>query len=284
MISDRFAAENSQARISCNFSRKTGSRPAHSLVSFVPHLATPMTDFPSRILRWFSLVLLFFPALGVCQDTLTAAKISFYGYQINQPRWRSSDFPKTITLPGGGMAKDADEFYASLGWLIPAFESDADLPPFVSGVDIHSPETLIHKSPSYAGDIDDPLESPGKNVASIPPDLKAIAYQNPGTGKEALLYHLKLQGTVPPSFLVGIAFGNLSHPLETPYGASSYRAAINDGPTTAQLPAIGNDGIIDWIFFRVDGAQAGDVVNLFGTGGANGMASLALITFDPVPQ
>jgi len=33
----------------------------------------------------------------------------------------------------------------------------------------------------------------------------------------------------------------------------------------------------------VDGAQAGDVVNLFGTGGANGMASLAIITFDPVP-
>lgn len=235
------------------------------------------------MLRVFILAVFISPALGICQDAPAAAKISFYGYNINQPRWRSTDFPKTITLAGGGTAKVAGGAYGSLGWIAPAFESPGDLPPFVSGEQRHPPETLIFKSATYSGDIDDPLDPPGENVASIPADLKAIAYQNPGKAKEALLYDLKLQGTVPPSFLVGIAFGNLAHPQETPFGAASYRAAINDGPTTAQLPAIANDGVIDWIFFRVDGAKAGDVVNIFGAGGPNGMASLALIAFDPVP-
>lgn len=246
------------------------------------------TPFPVAALRTGTFLpicaaLLLFSTQGFCQKDPSSATISFFGHQINQPRWRSTDVAKRITLAQGGTAKDADGSYGSLGWIFPVLVSDGELPPFVSP-DYQPQETLIFKSATYAGDIDDPTELSAENVASVPPNFKAIAYQNPGSGKEALLYHLKLQGTVPPSFLVGLAFGNLSHPLETPYGAASYRAAINDGPTTAQLPAIGNDGLIDWIFLRVDGAEAGDVVDIFGTGGPNGMASLALITFDPVPQ
>ncbi len=295
MISSNFSSENSQpeyivlvSSVPRDFqwihvNRMVSRRGAEA--QRIKTLITPMLDsrLTPRILCFYILAFLFFATLGFCRDAPTATKISFHGYHINQPRWRSTEFPKVITLAGGGIANDADGIYGSLGWIFPAFESTGDMPSFISPTDLPHIETRTFKSSSYAGDIDDPLEPPNANVVNIPQDLKAIAYQNPGEGKEALLYHLKLQETVPPSFLVGIAFGNLAHPSETPFGTASFRAAINDGPTTAQLPAIANDGLIDWIFFRVDSAQSGDIVNIYGTGGPNGMTNLAIIAFDPVP-
>ena len=217
------------------------------------------------------------------QSVLAEGTVSFYGYQINQPRWRSTDFPKSITLSTGGVVTDADGFYGSLGWILPSLESNADLPSFVATDEaIQTDEAQLYRSPSYAKDIDNPATKPDKAVPSLGADDQAILYLTPGVGKEGQLCQIKLTGTIPPSFLVGIAFGNLAHPEEDTYGSASFRVAINDSPGTPQLPAITNDALLDWIFLRVENAVPGDVIRIYGTGGPAGQTNLALIAFDPV--
>jgi hypothetical protein len=220
---------------------------------------------------------------AISRSAFAEGTVSFYGYEINQPRWRSTNVPKSITLAAGGTATDTDGFFGSLGWALAAIENEADLPTFVAPQDIKDPETQTFQSPTYSNDLDDPMLAPSPEVDRILPAFKAIAYQEPGPGKEATLYSIPLTGPIPPAFLVGIAFGNLAHPQEDAYATASFRASINDGPGTKQIPASGNDGLVDWIFFRVENAVAGDTLHIHGTGGPKGMASIALITFDPAP-
>lgn len=216
-------------------------------------------------------------------DARAEGNISFYGYEINQPRWRSTKVAKTITLDAGGTRTDPDGHYGTLGWLLPAIPDQAALPDFATLNDIRSDGTQTFTSPTYSDNLDDPTAAPAPEVDLIPSNFKTIAYQNPGPGNEATLVSIPLTGTIPPDFLVGIAFGNLAHPDEDAYSTASFRASINNGPTTKQIPASGNDGLIDWIFFRVQNAVEGDTLQLHGTGGPKGMASIAIITFDPVP-
>ena len=65
-----------------------------------------------------------------------------------------------------------------------------------------------------------------------------------------------------------------------------FRAGLNGGAGTAQIPAIGNNKLIDWIFFKVDNAVAGDTINIYGTSGpvANGGVNLAAVSFDTIPE
>lgn len=236
---------------------------------------------PRIRLSLFLVTLLAFPALS--HSARAEGTVSFYGFEINQPRWRSTKVPKTITLAAGGTATDQDGFLGSLGWALPGLPAEAELPEFVMLQDLKNPATQNFRSPTYSDDLDDPVVTPAPEVDRIPANFKTIAYQNPGEGAEATLFSIPLTGTIPPAFLVGIAFGNLAHPQEDAYATASFRASINDGPGTKQIPAIGNDGLVDWIFFRVENAAVGDTLHIHGTGGPNGMASIALITFDPLP-
>jgi hypothetical protein len=125
----------------------------------------------------------------------------------------------------------------------------------------------------------------GADVANLSAAYWAIAYQFPSAGNEANLYNFTLTGpTIPTSFLIGVAFGNLDTPAEDIYGTASFRAGLNGGAGTGQIPAIGNNKLIDWIFFKVENAVDGDIINIYGTGGAGGMASVAAISFDTIPE
>ncbi len=236
---------------------------------------------PGIRLSLLLVALLAFPALS--HFAHSEGTVSFYGFEINQPRWRSTKVPKTITLAAGGTATVKDGFFGALGWTLPGLAAEAELPEFVMLQDLNDPATQTFRSPTYSDDLDDPVVTPAPEVDRIPANFKNIAYQYPGQAAEATLLSIPLTGTIPPAFLVGIAFGNLAHPDEDAYSTASFRASINDGPGTKQIPAIGNDGLVDWIFFRVENAVAGDTLHIHGTGGPNGMASIALITFDPVP-
>lgn len=230
---------------------------------------------------FFSLALMCLCVFPHC--AFAEATVSFYGYEINQPRWRSTKVPKTIHLAGGGTTIDPDGTYGTLGWMLPALGEEAGLPDFFSLHGLKAEGAKIFQSPTYSGDIDDPSATPTAEVDRIPENFKGIVYQTPGQGKEAILVSIPLTGSIPPDFLVGIAFGNLAHPQENAFATASFRASINDSPGTAPVPALGNDGVIDWIFFRVEKAVEGDIINIHGTGGANGMASLAIISLDPMP-
>ena len=232
------------------------------------------------------ITLIFFALLGAfffLQESRADSAVSFYGYEVNQPRWRSTKVPKTIQLAGGGTTIDPDGTYGTLGWMLPALSEGAGLPDFVSVHGLKAEGARIFQSPTYSGDIDDPSAAPTAEVDRIPEKFKGIVYQTPGQGKEAILVSIPLTGSIPPDFLVGIAFGNLASPQENAFATASFRASINDNPGTAPVPALGNDGVIDWIFFRVEKAAEGDTIHIHGTGGANGMASLAIITLDPAP-
>ncbi len=233
--------------------------------------------------RVFLIVLALLGASVLTQTTHAGGDISFYGYEINQPRWRSTKVPKTIQLAGGATATDSDRIYGTLGWFLPALGDVVGLPDFIVLQDLKAEGTQTFQSPTYSGDVDDPFATPAEDVDLIPENLKGIAYQTPGSGKEAILLSIPLTGTVPPDFLVGIAFGNLAHPQEDVFGTGAFRASINDGPGTPPLPAIGNDSVIDWIFFRVQNAVPGDTIHIHGTGGAHGMTSIAIVAFDPLP-
>ena len=227
-------------------------------------------------------ILALLAAAFLVPSTASAApSVSFYGYQINMPQWRSTNFPKVITLAGQGSITKANGHYGEDGYILPSYA--AGLPSYAPLSGVTAPGTAAYASGTYAQDVDDPTEPIGPDVANLSAGYWAIAYQYPGAGLEANLYNFTLDGTVPESFLIGVAFGNLDTPAEDIYGTASFRASI--GPiTTQQIPAIANDKQIDWIFFRVDNAQSGDTISLYGTRGAAGMASVAAISFDPVPQ
>jgi hypothetical protein len=215
----------------------------------------------------------------------SAATISFYGYEIDQYKWRSTDFTKTISLAPNGSSTivDPSGAYGKSGWLLPTIANNTYLPSYAPLSGITTPGTIPYYSPSYAQNVDDPTQPISGDVASLPPGYSTIAYQNPGAGGEANLYNFTLSGTIPNSFMMGIAFGNLASPAEDSYGTGSFRAGLNGGAGTGQLAAIANNGLIDWLFFRVDNAVPNDTINIYGTGGTSGMASVAAISFDPIP-
>ena len=227
-------------------------------------------------------ILALLAAAFLVPSTASAApSVSFYGYQINMPQWRSTNFPKVITLAGQGSITKANGHYGEDGYILPSYV--AGLPSYAPLSGVTAPGTVAYASGTYAQDVDDPTKPVGPDVANLSAGYWSIAYQMPGAGGEANLYNFTLSGTVPGSFLIGVAFGNLDTPAEDAYGTAFFRASIGT-ITTQQIPAIGNDKQIDWIFFRVDNAQSGDTIKIFGTGGAAGMASVAAISFDPVPQ
>lgn len=217
--------------------------------------------------------------------TQAAPIISFYGYQIDQPRWRSTDYAKTITLAPDYLStiSPSPAYYGQSGWIQPQIVDSNYLPSYVAPAGVVAGlGVTAYSDVSYESDIDDGTEPITGSVAAFPAAYRTIAYSSPGEGIEVNLYNLTLSGTVPSSFLVGMAFGNLNPGAEA-YGAASYRAGLNGGAGTGQLAASAMNSLIDWIFFKVDGAGAGDIINLYGTAGAAGMASVALVSFDPVP-
>lgn len=223
-------------------------------------------------------------AFAIPSTATAAPSISFFGYQIDTPAWRSTDVPKVISLASNqGSVNDADGYYGTDGWLLPNLANNLYLPSYAPLEGITAPGTSVFASASYAQDIDDPTQPISGTVADLPEGYWTIAYQIPGEGEEANLYNFTLSGTVPSSFLIGVAFGNLDTPGEDPYATASFSASVG-ASSTGQLTAIANNKQIDWIFFRVDNAQAGDTVSIFGTGGTNGLASVAAISFDPVPE
>jgi hypothetical protein len=213
-------------------------------------------------------------ALGVCfaQAVSAAPSVSFYGYQVDTPDWRSTSVPKTITLAPlyASTTTDPDGYYGTDGWLMPTSSS---LPSYITGFSAGATATLG----SGYQPIDDPTLAIGPTVADI---SSGLAYQIPGYTAETTLYTFNVNSSAPSSFLMGVAFGNL--PLDqSAYNSAGFRVSLGSSDSGA-VPALGNNGLIDWIFFQVDGAGAGDVINLYGTGGPNGFTDLAAISFDPV--
>ena len=221
---------------------------------------------------------------ALAPSAFAAGTLSFYGYQIDTPEWRSTNVTKTITLAPDytSTTTDPDGYYGTDGYLLPSYT--AGLPSYAPLSGVTAPGTVPYASATYAQDIDDPTQTVGADVANLSAAYWAIAYQFPGAGVEANLYNFTLSGTIPPAFLIGVAFGNLDAPAEDIYGTASFRAGLNGGAGTGQIPAIGNNKLIDWIFFKVENAVNGDIINIYGTGGAGGMASVAAVSFDTIPE
>jgi hypothetical protein len=201
-----------------------------------------------------------------------AATVSFYGYQIDVPEWRSTSVTKTITT-GGGPVAAPNSVYGLDGYQYVAGQS---LPTYISGTAFTGSYNLFAYEP-----IDDPTLAIGPTVANM---ASSLLYAIPGAGVEFATpqFTFTVGSTPPASFLVGIAFGNF--PLaDSAYLGYSYRVTIgasNSGP----VALLGNNGLIDWIFFKVDGATLGDEIKIYGTGGANGFADLAAVSFDTIPE
>lgn len=202
--------------------------------------------------------------------------VSFYGYQANMSQWRSTSATKTINLAAGGTITDPDGYYGTDGWtVLNAFS----LPSYISAQSIGS-------SLWIAGGyelIDDPLLPVAPTVT--PQMASSLLYQIPGAGVESSpLFAFTVGNAAPASFHMGIAFGQLPSPSQDVFLGSSFRVAVG-ASTTAQIPLIGNDGIIDWVFFQVDNAVSGNVINIYGIGGAvGGYADLAAVSFDIIPE
>lgn len=217
-------------------------------------------------------------SLSVFSVAQAAGIVDFYGYQINTPEWRSTNVPKTITFPDNvSTISDADNAYGTLGFNLPSYNQ---APSFISAA---AAGTISFNGPYEP--IDDPFQPIGPNVADLGSGDRNVAYKTPGAGGEANLYQLTLQNTIPSSFIIGVGFGNLRSPSENPFGAASYRVSIG-ASNSGQVPAIGNDGLTDWIFFRVNDGVAGDVINVFGTAGSQNFVSVAALSYDvtPVPE
>ena len=170
-----------------------------------------------------------------------AGTLSFYGYQVDTPEWRSTNVTKTITLAPlyNTTTTDPDGYYGTDGYLLPSYV--AGLPSYAPIGGITAPGTSAFASLTYAQDVDDPTATVGPNVANLPAAYWAIAYQAPGASTEVNLYNFTLSGT---------------------------------------------NKLIDWIFFKVDNAVAGDTINIYGTSGpvANGGVNLAAVSFDTIPE
>jgi len=212
-------------------------------------------------------------ALAPC--AFAAGTVSFYGYQINATQWRSTSVTKTIQLSGGGTTTDPDGYYGTDGWTILNYFS---LPTYISAQSIGSSSYI----PGGYELIDDPLLAVGPTVS--PQTASSLLYQVPGAGVESSpLFTFTVGTAAPASFLMGIAFGNLPSPSQDVFLGASFRVTVG-ASTTAQIPLIGNDGLIDWLFFRVNGAGSGDLISIYGVGGAAGYTDLAAVTFDTIPE
>ena len=222
-------------------------------------------------------------SLCLSQVASAAAVVSYYGSQIDTPRWRSTDYTKTIQLSGGGSIVDSSGYYGKSGYLLPSYSTG--LPTYAPSSGLTGPGTAAYASLTYAQNVDDPTQPISGSVAPLPSPYWAIAYQAPGASTEVNLYNFTLSGTIPSSFLLGLAYGNLDTPSEDFFGTASFRASINGGGSTAQIAAVPNNKLIDWMFFKVDNAIAGDTFNLYGTSGTSpsGGANVAAVSFDPVP-
>ncbi len=216
-------------------------------------------------------------SICIAQTASAAGTVSFYGYQLDTPGWRSTDITKTITLAAGGTIVDTDGYYGTDGWTsLNAFS----LPSYISAQSVGSSKFIPG---TY-----EPIDNPGFPVAPIVSDMQSsLLYQIPGSGIESSsLFAFTLGNGAPTSFLMGIAFGNL--PLsQNSYLGDSFRVTIG-ASDSGQVPLTDNNGLIDWVFFQVDGATNGDVINIYGIGSSRipvptGYTDLAAISFDLVP-
>jgi hypothetical protein len=209
-------------------------------------------------------------AFAVSSTAMAAPSVSFYGFQVDTPEWRSTSVPKVITLAGYGTQTDADAHYGTDGWIMPGSNS---LPAYVASF---TPPTVL--ASGY-----EPIDDPSLPVAATVDNVTSgLAYATGGLSAEIPLYTVTLASGVPSSFLMGVAFGNLPLDQNTYLGAS-FRVTVGDS-TTGQVGTIENNGLVEWIFFKVEGASAGDVITLYGTTSAiTGFTDLAAISFDPVP-
>jgi hypothetical protein len=214
-------------------------------------------------------------SLCFTQVASAAAVVSYYGYQLDMTKWRSTDFPKTITLPDTSTVAAPNNYYGADGWTsLNAFS----LPSYISAQSIG----VSGYVPGGYGLIDNPAYPVAGNVPQMP---SSLLYQVPGLGVETAtpLFTFTAGSGAPASFLMGVAFGNLPSPSQDPYVGYSFRVAVG-ASTTAQIQLIGNNEMIDWVFFKIDGAAATDVISIYGTGGTSGYADLAAVSFDTIPE
>jgi PEP-CTERM motif len=217
-------------------------------------------------------------SLCFAQVASAAAVVSYYGYQLDTPGWRSTSVTKTITTPGGDVLAP-NNYYGADGYTALNVLS---MPSYISAYSIGASGYVDGASTPYQ-----PIDNPTLPVAPVVADMaSSLLYQIPGAGVESSpLFAFTVGSSAPASFLMGIAFGNLP-PDQSPYLGASFRVAIGATSTTGQIPLIANNGLIDWLFFKVDGATTGQVVNIYGVGGAApyGWTDLAAVSFDTVPE
>lgn len=214
-------------------------------------------------------------SLCFTQVASAAPVVSYYGYQLNMTKWRSTDFPKTITLPDTSTVAAPNNYYGADGWTsLNAFS----LPSYISAQSIGSSLYI----PGGYGLIDNPEYPVAGDVAQM---NSSLLYQIPGLGVETAtpLFTFTVGSGAPASFLMGIAFGNLPTPSQDTFLGSYFRVTIG-ASTTAQIPLIGNNEMIDWLFFKIDGAAASDVISIYGTGGVSAYTDLAAVSFDTIPE
>jgi PEP-CTERM motif len=214
-------------------------------------------------------------SLCFTQVASAAGTVSYYGYQLDTPGWRSTSVTKTITTPGGPVAAPSNA-YGVDGY---QYVQGQALPSYISG--------FAFAPSSYALAAYQPIDNPTLAIAPsvLPQIASSLLYQNlnvAGVETASPLGTFTVGNAAPASFLMGIAFGNF--PLaDGAYLGQSFRVAVG-ASTTGQISLIGNNGLIDWVFFKVDGATLGDQIQIFGTSGANGYTDLAAVSFDTIPE
>lgn len=204
----------------------------------------------------------------------SAAAVSYYGLQNDMSQWRSTSITKTITTPGGNVAAP-NNYYGADGWQV---INNFSFPSYISGQSIGSSQ--------YVDGGYSLIDNPALTVAPVvaPQMPSSLLYQTPGINVESSpLFAFTVGANAPASFLVGIAYGNLPSPSQDTYLGSSFRLAV--GASSASQATVANNGIIDWMFFKVDGAANLDVINIYGTGSSvTGWTDLAAVSFDTIPE
>jgi PEP-CTERM motif len=212
-------------------------------------------------------------SLCFAQAASAAAVVSYYGLQNNMSQWRSTSVTKTITTPGGDVLAP-NNYYGADGYTaINVFS----MPSYISAQSIGASSYI---DGGYA-----PINNPAFPVAPVVADMaSSLLYQIPGAGAESSpLFAFTVGANAPASFLMGIAYGQLPSPSEDTYLGSSFRVAV--GASSASQATVANNGIIDWMFFKIDGATSGNVINIYGTGSSvTGYADLAAVSFDTIPE
>lgn len=214
-------------------------------------------------------------SLCFTQVASAAAVVSYYGLQNNMSQWRSTSVTKTITTPGGDVLAP-NNYYGADGYTALNVFS---MPTYISAYSIGASGYLDGASTPYQ-----PIDNPTLPVAPVVAQMpSSLLYQIPGFGVESSpLFAFTVGANAPASFLMGIAYGQLPPDQDT-YLGSSFRVAV--GASSASQATVANNGIIDWMFFKIDGATSGNVINIYGTGSSvTGYADLAAVSFDTVPE